>query len=1372
MQLRLLAIVIFWCFMQLAASTEYAISAEYITMQEGLSDNNVNSILKDRSGFIWFGTSDGLNRYDGFTIKSYFPSNSSLHVTSIYQCDAGYLWIASPNGLHLFNPITESFLAHIKLTPDAQDTINSISITGISGSIDNGLLLTTSSGIALLSFPDFTHNLNDFKIQWKNKNNAKGLTHDVFACITQTPDGRFWLGTNTNLIVSYNPITQQFHSFPLKRSNPNHAQFIVTSLTFIDNQLIASTIGHGIHILDPATGNSKVIAHQPHGNSTISHKDVYGVVKDSNSDYWVATWDGLDQLLELTPETKANHYNWDHPLFQDKLENRMISILADPSGVLWIGTHGGGAVKINLEKQYFRRIGFNSLYEVKDFTTDHFNNLYIALYHGGIKKTSLPLSAQRTVSFDQFTTTANPKRRISTDIVLSAATDESGNIWFGTLESSLLYYQPEKDIISELKVTPKGKKEWEGRIEALHIDRKGRFWLGTSNGLILYNRASNAFFLTQANPKIQYQLSGNYVRAILEDQAGDIWIGADKGLNKLIYQQADTFRFNQFNDLHTSSNQLDNKEVWALHQMPDGRIWIGYRSALGYYDHLHSAIHFLNKRDGLCHNFVTCLTHQDENDLWIGTNSGISRFNTQTLTFTNFYLANNLRAVHKTTDGQLIFGNNRGLLSFHPDSIVKNQFSPPTYITGIQIENHYLKVGETKHHKIVLPQSAPYTASIELHHPINSLAINYVGLSYLHQRANQYEYRMVNLQDDWIRVDGTQRTVSYNNLHPGKYRFEVRSANSDGIWNPQPALLNIIIHPAWYASWWGRLLLFFTITSLLIAIYKIRLKQVYRQKELALQSKELEHQLDIVRIERDKEHELANLKARFFTNISHELRTPLTLILAPVQELLKDTALSDVVRNRMTTVHQHALQLYHLISQLLDLRKTETGRMPLTAAPNNVVPLLQQIINQLKPFAQLKKITLLLNYTDPVDQVWLDVEKIQTVVSNLLSNAIKFSPEHATIWLTLKSSEQNCIISVKDNGPGIAIEEQEHIFQRFFQSPTNTNTGYAGSGIGLSLARELVLLHHGSLTVNSTPGQGAEFIISLPLGDHHLRADEKGQTQLREQSFPDEAFSISSDEAKLSSPLPSDRPKLLIVEDHEQLRRYLNSLLEDRFSIQNAGNGKEALDLLSKQAPDLIVSDIMMPVMDGYQLCETVKTEPHLCHIPVVLLTAKSGEQDLLDGLETGADDYITKPFTPELLIAKIDNLLKSRNLLKRYYSQKVTLASTDIEIEPHQEQFIRQAMEIVERNLTNAQFNATLLAEALNMSQPTLYRRIKAFTGDNIATFIRSIRIKQAAQLLKSGHYSVGETATKVGFSDTAYFRKCFTQQFGVTPSKYKGEG
>lgn len=1354
-------------------SFDYEISTQYITMQDGLTNNEVNCILKDEQGFIWFGTPDGLNRFDGFEVKQFYPDNGFLRINTLYQDEEGYIWIGSHDGIHVFNPAKEAFILYYKPVLNERNSNSEFTVSGIAGSIKNGILLATPSGVAQLRFSNNSLNADDAIFEWKDQSNFSDL-NVAPTCIVRKKDDVYWIGSNTNKVVRYNAATHKSVSFEITKINPEAPFTIVTHITFDNDRVIVSTIGQGIHVLNPETGDEEFIRRANSGKSALSHMDVYGVSKDPHGDYWVATWDGLDRLKKLDNEPAIDHYNWDHPVFSDKLENRIIALLYDPSGVLWLGTHGGGAVKVNLKNQFYTRIPFNSLYEVKDFTTGLDENLYMAIYHGGIKKTASAFEPDKALKFEQFSTTQkNKNRQIPSDIILSTLTDETGNIWFGTLESSLLQYDPIKDRISTIKVVPRNVADWQGRVNTMHIDTKKRFWLGTDNGLVLYNREINSFELSLPDEKLEHQISGINIRAILEDKQGDIWLGTDNGVNKLYYQRDSVFKYSQFNDRHTSPLVLSNKQVWALAEMPDGKIWIGYRSGLGYYNPAFATIHFLSKQDGLSQNFVTCLAPYDEQHLWIGTNSGISMLNTTNQKFENYYLANNIRAVHKFKNGYLMWGNNKGLLYFHPDSIKKRNFPPPTRITGISIKNRRLHPGEKIDGKAVLSHAAPFTSSIDLYHPINSFAVDYVGLSYLNQQSNKYQYRLVNYTNNWTQVDGSQRSVSYNNLPAGEYVFEVRAANSDEIWEQTPTTLRIIVHPPWHATLWGRLLIMLIISVLFFTIIRLRMRQIYREQKLKEQGKQLEYKLSIANIEREKEHELAEMKTRFFTNISHELRTPLTLIIAPLKEVLSHGDLSSVTAGKLKTVQDNANQLYALITQLLDFRKTETGSMPFNAVTENTVPFVKQVVKSFAPYAQTKGVSLKVRSQRPNILLHFDKEKLHSILSNLLSNALKYSSNGQSIVTEIKISDTYCLISIKDNGPGMDKTEQEQVFNRFYQGKKSAQPG---TGIGLSLVREFVLMHKGNITVESKPGSGAKFTVALPMTEQQLTETEND----KETKVKETIFVANQDMGYVPSPatdspknikIDNHLPSLLIVEDHDQLRSYLTSLLSERFMVHQASNGEEALKLMDKVSPVLVISDVMMPIMDGIQLCEAIKTHEVHCHVPVILLTAKSNEKDILAGLETGADEYINKPFSPEILKAKIENLISTREQIKSYYSHKITLAPSNIVIDDKEELFIRTAIKLVEDNITNAQFNATMLAENLNMSQPTLYRRIKTFTGDNISVFIRSIRLKRAAQLLASGQYAVNEVSEKIGFSDIPYFRRCFTKQFGVTPSKYNKE-
>ncbi|TAJ13767.1 response regulator [Marinilabiliaceae bacterium JC017] len=1348
-------------------ANQYEISVEYITIQQGLSDNNVNTILKDQLGFIWFGTNDGLNRYDGFSIKQFSPNHKILHILAIYQSPDGRIWIGSTDGLFVFDPKSETFVLHLKQGQDEKVNLLSSRITGIAGNLTDGIIITSSNGLGILNFEKKEINPQKITLKWKLKSGS--LPHNKLTCITAGKKNNYWLGTNRNMIIRYNSATDSFSSYKINNQQNSYPIKYINAIYNDDDNLFITTIGGGIIKFNKTSQTTLPVINAVN----LSHPDVYAMQFDNHGEMWAGTWDGLDHLTNSFKKKAIHHYNWDHPLFIEKFENRIIAMLADSSGVLWLGTHGGGAVKINLEKRFYKRVPLNSLYEVKGFTVDAMKHLYLATYHGGFKKTKKPINPVKPYEFTNYMTSEKGNRQIPTNIILSTTTDEKGNIWFGTIESNLIKYDPIKDKTSIIQIKPYQTDNWKGRILSLHIDSRGRFWLGTSNGLIYFNRKTNTFYLAKGAPQKKYSLYNNYVRAILEDSKGNLWIGTNRGLNKLIYHQVDSFRFNQFNDLYTSPEILDNKEVWALHEMPDGKLWIGYRSALGCFEEKDGTIRFLNKRDGLCNNFITCLTDNGAQDLWIGTNSGISKLETKSMTFTNYYIANNNRAAFRDHTGHLYFGNNKGFLYFHPDSIIIDSYHTPALITDIRLQNKTVKVGNTSNGNIILSQAAPFTSSIELHYPHNSFTIEYNGLSYLLQQANQYMYKLENHNNEWTTVDGSQRSVTYNNLPAGDYIFKVKAANKDGIWNPKETSLAVTIYPPWYKTWWAKILLLLIIFSLISAIYFIRIKQIYKKQLVENSRKDLKHQLAIAQIEQEKQQEISEMKFRFFMNISHELRTPLTLIMAPIQEVMESKQLPDKIKKKLATANKNAGQLHRLISQLLDLRKIETGRMQLQATKGDIVQFAHSIFESFEQYARFQQINLNFESQQKSISLWFDKSKLETIITNLLSNALKFTPEKGVISLTIlkDSDHNNCIISIKDSGPGIPTEEQKHIFDRFYQGSIPTASLVSGTGIGLSLVKNLVDLHKGTITVKSSKGKGATFNVYLPMGKAHLKNNEitSEQTHTALSVAPIIQIDENQLDIKQKRQHPSKSQQILIVEDNKEIREYIRSILEENYKIMEATNGREGLKMTEKHLPSLIISDIMMPIMNGMELCSEIKKDEATCHIPLILLTAKITDQEQLAGLETGADDYITKPFSPKILKARVNNLLASRQRLRTYYSNKVTLTPTNLNLEPKDEKFIRQAIQFVENNLTNPLFNAKILAQELNMSQPTLYRRIKTFTGENIAEFIRSIRLKRAAQLIVSKQYNISEVADMVGFSDPSYFRKCFTKQFSVTPSKYR---
>ncbi|WP_430812922.1 MULTISPECIES: two-component regulator propeller domain-containing protein [unclassified Carboxylicivirga] len=1348
------------CLMTMGSNAmPYDISAEYLTMQNGLSDNNVNCLLKDHKGFIWLGTADGLNRYDGFAVKSFKPFDGPLDIYSLHQATTGLIWVGTNDGMYAFDTQTERFIFHYR-APHAE----AVTIRDIDDHPSGGLLIASEIGLAHLHFSTTPVASDTTSLRWitppKMNNTSAIVLH-----IAHDKEGIVWLGTSSNELIRFNCTNNTFEHYQLPKKNKKTPYMAITSLRITKQYVMVSTIGDGLLLFDKSTHNTLNITHP-----TLSHNDTYGIVKQKDGDYWIATWDGLDQLSTLSHAASATHYNWSHPALSDQFENRIISILNDASGVLWLGTHGGGAVKINLKKRVVHRINFNSYYEVKSFASDENKHLYVSIYHGGIKKSLNPFAAGKKLEFTDYNSQQKRKKnRLPSDIILSSVNDKRGHIWFGTLQSSLLRYNTRTDDFREVKVRVKDDPHWRGRVNCLFIDSHQRFWLGTSRGLLLYDRTSQQFTRIKGPTNGPGKLSGHYIRAIHEDAQGRLWIGTNEGLNEMVGMQYPHYQFRAFNDANTSPLTLANKAVWALHEMANGELWIAYRGGLGYLSAKADTIAFLTKKDGLCHNFTTCLTGQNDSLLWIGTNSGISRLNTNTKSFSNYYFANNLRAVHRFADGTLIWGNNKGLLYFHPDSLRNDDYTAKVQISDIAVNNERIKVGDEVNKHIVMTQAAPYTKSLTLHPPISSFSIHFVALSYLNQANNQYEYRLKNHNDSWVRVAGHQRSVTYNNLAPGRYTFEVRAANSDGVWSQDITQLTIHIVPPWHKTWPGRILIALSIIMMITLAFGIRLRRIYREQQINAEKEKLEYALKLSKIEQNKQQELSEMKARFFTNISHELRTPLTLILSPLKELLSRDSLDASLKSKLELINRHAGLLHQLISQLLDFRKTEKGEMPLRVQRTCLIDFTKNIIGNFESLAHTRHIQIKTQLPNDKVVIWCDPEKLRIMLSNLLSNAIKYSPDSGNIYISIEETASSILLKIRDEGPGVDTAYHDAIFKRFYQTgqaPADTDT--AGTGIGLALVREYAELHGGSIRIDSRPGQGSTFILQLLKGRKHLK-DATFDTPASEEKVSEVNMKPMKEDSTLNS---EELPPILIVEDHKELREYLREMFSDTYSVHEAGNGHDALDKLRKNKDiRAVISDVMMPLMDGMTLCNAIKTDVELCHLPVILLTAKSEETDTLKGLETGADAYITKPFSPPIVLTTLSNLLKNRIGLKQYYSSKITLGPTEVEIEPAEEIFIRSAIEYVETHLTDPGFSAEVLAELLNISQATLYRRIKTITGDNISVFIRSIRLKRAAQLLKQSNDAVADISMQIGFNDVAYFRRCFTKQFGMPPSSYRKE-
>lgn len=1367
---KIIFILLAWAIaVDLKAQADFHIN--YLNIDNGLSQGEITGILQDRLGFMWFATRGGLNKYDGDKFKIYKHNprienslpNSSVEV--VFEDSRGDLWIGTKaGGLSRFVYAKERFI-NFHHHPDDTASISEKRIVSIAEDHEGNMWFGTFNKGVNRYIPQ----TNSFK---------KYFPQERITEIFVSSKGDLWISVSGGL-AKYDKKTD---SFKLVKVFGNEYVGIVDIEENIEKGIFyLATWGKGLLLFNPATNSAVQVEGKTRTNEVIS---AYRVLRDRSGATWVGSWgSGLYMLnerenklekVEIMPSS-AGAFNVDYDI--------VLSLFEDRTGIIWVGTDGGGICKIDKNKPRFNKLVHSS--------------------------------------------------GLSNSHILTILADSKKNLWIGTKGGGLNLYK--NNAVSPVQIQNTVNRRTTGVIKVVYEDRRGVIWIGTDYGLHKINGftdralAGEVFTLEPGNSK---SVSGNKITVILEDSYGNFWVGTQQhGLNRLTrYDQNGKAEFKRYPSNQAEKNAFADNRVSCIYEDPDGRIWIGSYGGLHLYDRANDAfIRYGNitgnlnsissniitsissvgdtlwvgtpnglnkgvwdadgsmkftafyKDDGLPDDYIHAILYDGKHQLWISTNGGISCYDLEKNNFTNYNISDGLpgnafsESAAFKKDGVMYFGGVNGLVFFHPDSIVDNNHTTDVVITDFRIFNRPVETDQEVNGRKILTQCPPLTRSITLSHRENVFTIEFASLDYSAPEKNNYAYRLEGFDDDWIYA-GADRTVTYTNLRHGDYQLKIKSANSSNVWNERPTTINIKVLPPPWKSWWAYVIYIVVAFLLITLVRTIAIKQTL-----------LQNNLRIAQLERDKQSELNETKSRFFTNVSHEFRTPLTLILGPLNEMLSDKKIESGLKEKLGLLHQHAGRLLHLVNQLLDFRKAETGKARLKVAEGNIVRFLKEIFLSFKEQARLKEINFSLEADTEELNVYFDRDKMEVVIGNLLSNAFKYTPEKGAIQISVSRKdpgesvlfeEGRCEIKVKDNGSGIPIDEKEKIFDRYYQIANADSANLIGSGIGLSLTKDYVELHHGFISVESDQGKGSEFIIVLPLGkdrfdkdqviENFMNSENPGHYELMEEVDETVGNQITDD----SLAEQDEKDTVLVVEDNPEVMRYLNSLLSGRgYDVMQASNGKEGWELAKENQPDLVISDLMMPEMDGLELCNLLKNHGKTSDIPVIILTARTASVFQVDGFQSGADDYITKPFNPETLLARVANLIRSRKQLKDSYSRKVKLDPTDVEITPYDEKILKKAVELVEQNMQNPDFSTQMLAEELNMSASTLYRKLKTLTGASVNEFVRSVRLKRAAQLLSTGEFTVNEAAYEVGIHDVKYFRNCFKKQYGVTPTQYQAE-
>lgn len=1349
----------------------------HISTQNGLSNSDINTIVQDKDGFIWFGTEYGLNRYDGYEMRFYrnIPGDptslSDNSINYLYVDHEGILWIGtSRGGLCKYIKNSDSFESFLH-SPNNPRCLSFDYVTYITEDKYNNLWVCTLEGLNKYrrETNDFTQYTNE-KAADVDKNStfdsrniassSKYLTSINLRSIAADTDGNLWIGYERDGLGMYDSKNRLFYHYPFPKNFTKTDKFnAINYILKIDNELWLATRFSGVLVFDIKTHEFKKLVE--------NGLDLWinCLLPETSNRIWIATKRGLYNYNR----TNGNIIPYLH---QDcnrySLSNNSVScIYIDRQGLLWAGSLQGG-VNYVINQKGFRTYKKESCKDinlsqqsVSALMTDSHNNLWIGYFDNGIDIVDLR-TYKKKFYFDIPTANGN----INTGTIFCIFEDSKGRVWFGSYASGLFMYNPTSGRFTNYRNNSSDSQSLAGNdIRSICEDNEHQLWVA------IHGKGINRFNPeTGTCKKINFPLNNygishasDWTYKVYFDKDNNLWVTSVAGVS-LSKDLGKTFSNYHHNQQNPNSESLD--VIWALHD--DGKhLWLGSNMGLSIFDkNKKTFTHVITKNDGLPTDGIAGILADNKKNLWISTFSGLVRINSnnykdlkvfnQTDGLQNDQFFTN--ACYRDRSGEMYFGGPNGLTLFFPDSIKEYKFVPPVVITDFKLFNKSENYAGSK----ILSKNISETKEITLKYSENVITFNFVALNFVEPEKNQYAYKMEGFENGW-NTSVNKREATYTNLLPGTYTFRVKASNNDGVWNEQGASIKIKVLPPFLLSIWA-----FTIYVMIIAAGLVLYKRNIQNRE------ELKRNLALEQMEAAKQIEMNNVRLRFFTNISHEFRTSLSLIIGPAETMItKNENFNTEQKQQISLIRHSAQRLLRLINQLLDLRKIEAGNLKIYPSPGDIISFCKDIAKSFEYLALQKQIDFNVISNDPSLYAWFDADKIEKIVYNLLSNAFKFTDNGGKVRLAIdvihKNSLKSIQIKVSDNGIGIPEESLSKIFDRFYQVDSLNQATKGGTGIGLSLVKELVDLHGGILDVQSSerkPSHFPEFVtvftVKLPL-DIRESAEETANHEYLPSN-------IMVNETTEAEPKENEQNSLvLIVEDNADLRSFVSNILKHSFRIVEAENGITGLKAALDQSPDLIISDIMMPGMQGTELCKTLKTDERTSHIPIILLTALSSIEQKIQGFEIGADDYITKPFNAEMLKTRVFNLIENRRKIKELFGKKITVEPKDIAITSMDEKFITRAIDVIERHMDDSLFDVDVFTKEMNVSRTLLHTKLKALTGLSATEFIKTLRLKRAAKLLSDGQLSVSEVSVMVGFNSRNYFTKCFTEQFGVSPSEYE---
>lgn len=1329
-------------------TTKYAqtVKLDELTIEDGLTQGMIHDIIQDSLGFMWFATKDGLNRYDGYDFKlySHFPSDSfslSGHVVNfLFEDSYGRIWVGTHNnGLNIFDRTQERFY---KLGYDEVPAVglNSNRIFSVEQENDSIFWIGTGRGLCRLVVPEgealweglesaqLSSRIKSYPIEPVQNPNL----NSVATCLSPVSDTLYFAISNRLFRLD----RTNYREWE-EMSDEVNAFNIETPFGFRSMEMTKD----GYLILP--TNQEIKIYHEGKSWDIPLPEQLRGFLPDVTIDQSGTAWGVSAGLYKIHPQREPGHQL--EILFTTKASYFTPTVYVDRSGVVWLGTNGYGIRKYNPSNARFNHLmpgtstrqlytdlkgrcwvwvavslkvlnpengmyklppGFPSWIEKATWVINPEPDIFWFHYPIIEKQTALIKINERTGEVQSYPYTCKP----NPDSPLLI--DREGNIWFSSMDGQLVIFQPDTETFHYYSMS-----DW--------FDERQE------------NAAITAFYYA--------------------DESDVAWAGTQYGLLRLQRTSTNSFDHRVYDFDHNNPQSISENYVLSICSRPGetNKLWIGTKGGgLNQLDTHTGTFKAITTQDGLPNNVTYGLLPDEEGHLWITTNRGLSRYHPELGTFKNYTSADGLQSnefntssYHRARDGRFLIGGVNGVHVFHPKEVKLSSLPPKVYLTGLNINNKPWRkaIGEDNALKPI-----ELIGHIQLRHHQDQLFFQFAALDYAASQNNRYRYQMAGLDDAPVDA-GTRREVAYANLAPGQYTFQVWGANNEDIWSTEPAILKITISPPWWATNWAYLLYLGLFFTLFYAAYRFQVNRDRLKTQLAYEQREAERLAALDR-----------MKSNFFSNITHEFRTPLTLILEPARRL--EAQLKNKNGQKWAElIISNSERMLQLVNQLLDINRLEEGLISVKLQQADLNQLLTSILKDYEGAAQDKAIQLELEITGRPHLKWVEIdsEKVSKIVHNLLSNALKFTPQGGEITLSATGmpDRQKVEISVKDTGPGIAPEHHERIFDRFYQVDDSSTRSVGGTGIGLALCNELAQKLGGSIHMDSEPGKGSRFTLLFPL--HSILDGGKATGGDR----------TTGETHQQSTPAALQQgTTILIVEDNKDLRDFLCSILGEDFELTTAQDGVEGLQMATATQPDIIISDVMMPRLDGYAMTAQLKADIRTSHIPVVMLTAKSALKSRLTGLKTGADAYLSKPFYAEELMAQIHNLLEQRARLQLYFTgENEEVSAPDIPDIEHQ--FLQKAYAAMDDHLADEQFSVEQLSNALFLSRSQLHRKLKALTGQTASEFLRNYRLKKALELLRQPGLSIGEVSHKVGFGSPQYFATKFKERYGYSPSEASGK-